>query len=663
MKRIILIYLLLFCFSASRSQTIREWESYFSQLSTFEDMESEDWQDSYELLCDLEEHPIHINSATWDELASIPFINHQQIDDILSYIYQYGGIQSVGELAMIRSIDYNTRCLLSFFIDCEMVEEKKYPTLRQILKYGKSDLLLTGNIPFYERRGDQESYLGYQYRHSVRYQFRYSDYLKIGLLGSQDAGEPFFADKNHLGYDNYSLYLQLKRLGHLKSLNIGRYRASFGMGLVMNNDFNMGKIASISRLGQTTNSIRAHTSRSVANYLQGAAATITLTKGLDVSGLLSYRKQDATLNRSDSTISSIVTTGYHRTPTEMAKKNNISETTAGMHVNYSENGWHAGTTASYTGYSRELRPDTTQAYRRYDAAGDHFWNASVDYGYTSGLVTLQGETAINGRHALATVNSVSMTPSPTLSMMLVYRYYDKEYHAIHGRSFSEGGRVQNEHGIYFGGRWQALHHLQLTAYTDYAYFGAPKYQARISSRSWDNLIQAQYITNNFSLTTRYRLKLRQYDNSEKTALVDKISQKAHVGMTFIHRQWTWSTQADMAYTDFDTRSLGWMLCEHVSYAHRWWRMSANIAYFHTDDNESRIYSYDQGTLYQFAFQSYSGEGIKYGLFIRADISAQLMLIGHLSTINYFDRNHISSGYQQINHSSKTDLEIQLRWKF
>jgi len=92
-------------------------------------------------------------------------------------------------------------------------------------------------------------------------------------------------------------------------------------------------------------------------------------------------------------------------------------------------------------------------------------------------------------------------------------------------------------------------------------------------------------------------------------------------------------------------------------------MSANIAYFHTDDNESRIYSYDQGTLYQFAFQSYSGEGIKYGLFIRADISAQLMLIGHLSTINYFDRNHISSGYQQINHSSKTDLEIQLRWKF
>ena len=663
MRLIILLTLLLISISKVKAQIARQWEPYFSQISTFEDMESEEWQDCYELLCELEEHPININSATWDDLQRIPFLDNQQIDDILSYKYQYGGIQSIGELAMINSIDYYTRCLLSFFIRCDKEEEKKFPSLQQIAKYGKNDLLFTIDVPFYKRRGDKEVYLGYQYRHSLRYQFHYSDYLKIGLTGSQDAGEPFFADKNSMGYDNYSFYMQINKLGSIKSLNIGRYRASFGMGLVINNGFNMGKVASISSLGNTSYGFRAHTSRSVANYLQGVATTVSMTKEIDMSAFVSYRKIDATLNKSDSTISSIVTDGYHRTPTEMAKKNNTTETTAGTNIHYFKNGWQAGATGTFTSYNRDLKPNTTQSYRLYYPAGNHFWNVGIDYGYTSHSLYFHGETATGDCHDIATINTISITPSPTLSFMALYRYYGKKYNAIHAKSFNEGGSVQNENGFYLGVKWMPLQHWKVTAYSDYAYFTAPKYQAQISSRAWDHLIQAQYSTDRLSFTARYRLKMRQYDNSDNTALIDKISQKAHAGMTIIQRQWTFSTQADIAYIDFDNQSLGWMLCEQINYTHQWLRISANIGYFKTDDNESRIYSYDQGTLYQFAFQSFSGEGIKYGLFIRGDINNHLMLIAHLSTINYFDRDHISSGYQQINHSSKTNLEIQVRWKF
>ena len=116
MKQITLLALLLISVTTIQAQDARPWDVYFSQMSTFEDMESEEWQDCYELLCELEEHPININNASWDDLQRIPFLNHQQIDDILSYILQYGGMRSSGELAMIKSIDYNTRCLLSFFI-------------------------------------------------------------------------------------------------------------------------------------------------------------------------------------------------------------------------------------------------------------------------------------------------------------------------------------------------------------------------------------------------------------------------------------------------------------------------------------------------------------------------------------------------------------------
>jgi len=35
----------------------------------------------------------------------------------------------------------------------------------------------------------------------------------------------------------------------------------------------------------------------------------------------------------------------------------------------------------------------------------------------------------------------------------------------------------------------------------------------------------------------------------------------------------------------------------------------------------------------------------------------------VGTTKYFDRDKISSGYQEINDSKKTDMEIQAKWKF
>lgn len=127
---------------------------------------------------------------------------------------------------------------------------------------------MTGHIPFYQRQGDQKGYLGYPYAHSFRYSFRYGDYVQAGLLGAQDAGEPFFAYGNRLGYDHYSFYLLLRKMGRLKTLAVGRYKVNFGQGLIINNSFGFGKLAMLSTLGRQATGIRAHSSRSAANYLQ-----------------------------------------------------------------------------------------------------------------------------------------------------------------------------------------------------------------------------------------------------------------------------------------------------------------------------------------------------------------------------------------------------------
>jgi hypothetical protein len=106
-----------------------------------------------------------------------------------------------------------------------------------------------------------------------------------------------------------------------------------------------------------------------------------------------------------------------------------------------------------------------------------------------------------------------------------------------------------------------------------------------------------------------------------------------------------------------------MLSQTLGYTHRWLRLNGGIGYFKTDSYDSRVYLYEQGPLYSYSFAQFSGEGLRYWLMARAEISKQLMLTAKLGVTDYFDRAVIGSSYQQIRASSQTDLDLQLRWKF
>ena len=88
---------------ATFAQNQRPWEIYFSTLATADDIDSEQWQDTYEMLCDLEQHPIDINTATREQLLQLPFLNEHQVEDIQAYIYYNREMKTTGELAMIES--------------------------------------------------------------------------------------------------------------------------------------------------------------------------------------------------------------------------------------------------------------------------------------------------------------------------------------------------------------------------------------------------------------------------------------------------------------------------------------------------------------------------------------------------------------------------------
>lgn len=634
--------------------TPSSWRYWLADLSEMEDFESTRWEDYEEDMEEMSQHPINLNTATREELSRFPFLSAQQVEDIQAYIYRYGGMKSLGELAMIPSISWQQRQLLGSFVYVSTENVSHFPTLQNIARYGKHELVGMVKIPFYDRKGDVNGYSGYKYKHGVRYQFRYGDYVKLGLLGAQDAGEPFGGGKNKLGYDFYSFYLQVRKLGRWKNITLGRYRLHEGLGLVLNNDFSFGKLSVLSSLAASSaTQIRVHSSRSSANYLQGAVATYSILRGLDLTAFFSYRQIDATLN-DDGTIRTILKTGLHRTQSEIRRQDVASNTLMGGHINYRLGGWHVGATAFFTSFSRPLKPTKSQLYKRFAPEGDNFWNASIDYGYISHRWNIAGETATGYCGAIATLHSVSYLFSDKFSLLGLHRFYSARYYSLFSNAFAEGSDVQDENGVYLGFNWMPARRWSISAYSDFAHFAWPKYQTKTSTQSWDSQVNILYQPSRYyTLGARLRYKERAGTRTDRC--------RCYVSMQ--RKNWNARTSLDYVMSQKEERSQGYMVSENLGYQWRWLRLAGSLGYFHTSDYESRIFVYEPGLLYQMSFGNYYGEGMRYALVARSEIGRHLLLITKLGITDYFDRDHISSGYQEIVGSSQTDLEIQLKWKW
>ena len=628
-----------------------------------EDVESESWEQYYEDLAAMAANKMDLNLCTREDLQRLPFLSGQQIMDLMEYRDRVRRIETPAELMMIPSLERQDVALLLQFVEIRPeVSRDTIPSLRTLWKYGKHEVVAAVKLPFYERKGDNGGYMGYPYKHWLRYTFSLGSRVRAGLVASQDAGEPFFAGKNAAGYDFYSFFFVARNMGRIKALAVGRYRLRMGMGLVVNNAIGLGKINTLGMLGRTSVQVTGHSSRMEANYLQGAAVTVSIGRGFELTGFASWRQIDATLNKDDGSVATILKSGYHRTEREMERRRNTAQTAAGGNLNWFSNGWHVGLTALYTSFNRQLRPNIKQAFRRWYPQGKAFWNAGIDYGYLSNRLNISGETALCDRGAVATINTVSYQLSSALTLVALQRYYAYQYTALMGESFAEGGAVNNESGVYIGGNWVPIRGLNITFYSDIAYFPWPKYQASASSHSWDNFIQTVYTRGRWNLTARYRLRMREHDNAEKTALNYRHEHRGRIAVGYEGKQWGTKTQADVSVSRFAETSKGYMLSENISFAHRWLKTNASVGYFHTDDYASRVYMYEKGLLYNFSFPSFFGQGLRCALNARADISEKLMVMAKFGLTRYFDRNTVGSGLQEIKGNTTSDLELQVRLK-
>ena len=156
------------------SQNATDWQESLRQWMTTEDMEESFGQEAMEMLEERAITPFNLNQVTREQLEELPFLTTKQVEGIIEYVERYGPMRSLSELQMITALDYDTRQLLQWFIYIGEGKAKKiWPTLSDLAKNGKHTLMATAKIPFYNRNGDSRNdskgYVGYKYRHDIRY--------------------------------------------------------------------------------------------------------------------------------------------------------------------------------------------------------------------------------------------------------------------------------------------------------------------------------------------------------------------------------------------------------------------------------------------------------------------------------------------------------------
>lgn len=669
MKHLIAITLAMVVAMTANAQQEETWEEAWEEI--MQEMAEEDENDEelreamHEHLSQLAANPLELNTATIQDLEQIPFLNEAQVLAIADYRIKYGPMRSMAELKMIKELDYRRRELLERFAYVDDTVESQTPRQRDRLH---SQLTATARVPFYTRKGDDSGYLGYKYRHSLRYELTYGKHVKAGLTGAQDAGEPFFANGNKWGYDNYSYYVQLSKMGLAEKVIVGKYKVKAGMGLVLGSSFQLGKQASLMSLGRTVATLRPHASRSEADYFHGAAATLTLlgrgkaAPPLTLTLFASRRAMDGTLAH-NGTVTTLNTNGYHRTESEMERKHNTHLSAVGARLAFTSGRWLVAMNGVYTSMDRELTPPATSLYRRYNAKGRHFSNTSIDYRYTHRRLTVSGETAVCRDGAMATANSIGVMPAEGLTITALCRFYSYKYNGLYSHAFGNNSNARNESGLMLGATWNPLPHLHLQAYADYAHHPWARYLVSKPSDDWEMMAQAAWKERRWTLTARTRIRLRQRDNEEKTALTNNNEYRARLALTLSpSRRVKLKTQIDAVRTFYLQAYKGGMISQHITVKRQSWTASATAAFFNTDGYYSRLYMYERQMAYEFYSPAFFGKGMRLAAMVTADIGKSLRLTARLSNTNYFDRDSAGTGLQQTDHSSLTDLDLQLSWK-
>lgn len=623
---------------------------------------------------ELAENPLNINSTNETELSRLYVLNDIQIQKLLHYLQEYGPAYSIFELATIDGFSPELLSSISPFIFFGEPDTQKQ-SFRESLKYSKQQILLRGLGTLQKAKGYIQKedktipYEGNQHRYYARYRFEAKDNFSAGITAEKDPGEAFFSGSNKSGFDFYSGHLSAKLSPTIENITIGDFLVRSGQGLVLWQEYSMGKSENILNISKTNRGIRPFTSVEENLYFRGIAATLNLNNA-KLSLYYSNKKADGNIVSADSSnlfFTSLQTSGYHRTINEIEDEKAVQDQNAGGILTWNFNHLKVGTTFSHQKFNLPFIR-SSQLYNQYRFSGTQNFTGGVDYLFNKGQYQFFGEAALSKSKGKAFLQGGVAQLHDQLSFSFLFRHFDKDYHAYWSNTFTEGSSTNNETGIFFGTKILPVKFVSISAYSDFYQSRWINYSTAGPSQGFDIFTQANFtFSQNFEFYFRYRNEEKDHKFAENERFVNLPVQvqklRFHVQIK-PNEKITLKTRAEGSFYKGTENENGIVVFQDFQYAANRLpiNLSTRVAWFRTDSYNSRIYAYENDLLYTFSIPAYFGKGFRTYLNAKFGINKNLDLWFKIANTSWTDRDSISSGNNTINGNNKTELKFQLRLK-
>lgn len=634
------------------------------------------------------DHPINLNSkSATEKLREIGLLTEVQINNLVQHIQTNGKLLSIYELQAVQGFDiFTIKNILPFV---KVTTDLDAPTfnLKEISNEGQHELITRWQNTIEKQRGftktEQEKidspnsyYLGSSDKLYMRYRFRYLNNVSFGVTSEKDPGEEFFKGTQTQGFDFYSAHFYLGNFKHFKSIAIGDYQAQFGQGLTLWSGLAFGKSVDIASIKRNAQGIRPYASVDESRFMRGVALAYEL-KDLTITALASHKKIDANILEPDTLVSdddvfvsSFQQTGFHRTNSELIDKHVLTETHLGGNISYNKNSLHLGATAVKTKFSGELNR-TPSNYNQFDFNGRENHAIGIDYNWVYRNINFFGESSQSANGALAHVHGALVALDPKLNVSVSYRDFDRSFQNLVYNAFAESSIARNEKGLLVGFDAKLSKNISLTGYFDQFEFEWLRFQTdKPLTNGYDFIGQLRYKPNKkLDIYTRYRYRNKPIntdaENIENIPTVfyeERAQYRLNIDYK-ISEDWQVRTRIEQMNYERIGGALekGFMLYQDVFYNPKGKKYSvkARYALFDTDSYNARIYAYENDFLYLFSVPAYYNRGSRAYIMLRYKFNKKFDLWLRVSRWVYDNVDAISSGLNEIEGNTRTDVKAQL----
>ena len=654
------------------SDILREYLENFNADADYSDLE--------QTLIDYYNKPVSLNTATDKQLSELLFLSDKQVSDILDYRKKFKGYRTIYELAAIPSIDSLTLSRLKYFTTT--VENPKPQGLNpvHIFTKGRNKLNIKYQQTLEQEKGyridtTENHYPGSPYRLMIRYDHKLSDKVSYGFIAEKDPGEELFRGSQKNGFDFYSGHFYIANQKWIKQLVIGDYHANFGQGLTFYSGMSFGKSANATSLFRYSPGLRPSLSTNESNFLRGIGIT-TAYKDIQLTTFFSHRSIDGrgtnydSLNFEDNYFTSLTSTGYHRTASEIAKKNNLTETLAGMHIKAGFSKVDIGVTAVAGKFSIPLLAGD-ELYKLYAFEGSSFLNFGSDYSYTFKNFHLFGEFGFDG-NTFANITGLNINLNSRVSASILYRNYPQKYKAVYANAFRENSTTQNEQGLYVSFNIIPAKDWSVNLYLDHFYFPWLKYGADAPSKGLDYLIDVTYRPNlRVALNSRLRYTYHEKNASENITALNYLTFSERFNFR-LSLSYYLSTMISLAtrveynrYYSLNNATDGLMAYQDLkfSFLKDKLNITARYAFINSTDFDTRFYTFESDMPYSFSITSLYDKCLRYYLLAEYEMKKYLSFWLKVSQTNYLNKNSIGSGLSEIDGNKRTELKLMLQVEF